>query len=389
MRFCVFSHLRWNFVYQRPQHLLSRCAKSYPVFFWEEPAFHDGIEPRLSTSLTDEGVTVVLPELPAGLSEQQVFHQQERLLDQFIADIGADDTVAWYYTPMAVNFSRHMHRAATVYDCMDELSAFRGAPPGLTAAEAELFASADLVFTGGESLYQSKRSRHPSVHLFPSSIDTKHFAKARTATADPPDQAGIPHPRLGYCGVIDERMDTELLQAVAIARPDWHLTMVGPVVKISDADLPRANNIHYLGGKSYQQLPEYLAGWDIGLLPFARNESTRFISPTKTPEYLAAGLRVISTPIRDVVRPYGELGMVEIAETAEQFIAAAEKLLSARGDQAAERNRLAQVDAYLARNSWDSTWAKMHDLVIEVTAERCGRNGTAVNAAEIAAGAES
>ena len=106
-------------------------------------------------------------------------------------------------------------------------------------------------------------------------------------------------------------MDFELLSGVARARPGWSFVMLGPVVKIDEESLPRAANIHYLGSKSYAELPRYASGWDVALLPFARNESTEFISPTKTPEYLAAGLPVVSTSIRDVVRPYQELGLVQ------------------------------------------------------------------------------
>jgi UDP-galactopyranose mutase len=244
---------------------------------------------------------------------------------------------------------------------MDELSGFRGAPSGLRTAEAELFACADLVFTGGQSLYQSKRRQHHSVHCFPSSIDREFFASARRIHAEVKDQANITHPRLGYCGVIDERMDLDLIAEVAERRPDWQLVMLGPVVKIAESDLPRQSNIHYLGAKEYRTLPSYLAGWDVGLLPFARNESTRFISPTKTPEYLAAGLPVVSTPITDVVEPYGTKQLVEIAETAEQFVESIEKAMSARNSP----DRLARVDRFLSRMSWDLTWEQMNRLIQE------------------------
>jgi len=249
---------------------------------------------------------------------------------------------------------------AIVYDCMDELSAFQGAPPELRQREADLFQQADLVFTGGQSLYEVKRHQHPNVYAFPSSIDVTHFVQARQAIDDPVDQANIPHPRLGFYGVIDERMDIDLLKGVAIARPDWQLVLIGPIVKIDPASLPQLPNIHYLGGKSYAELPHYLAGWDVALLPFARNESTRFISPTKTPEYLAAGKPVVSTSIRDVVRPYRDLGLVQIADSVPEFVAAVEVAL-----QTAQKDSewLDRVDAFLAQNSWDKTWASMSHLI--------------------------
>jgi UDP-galactopyranose mutase len=262
---------------------------------------------------------------------------------------------------MALGFSSHLKPLVTVYDCMDELSAFRGAPPILLDRETELFGKADLVFTGGQSLYEAKRERHRSVYAFPSSIEGAHFAQARQAQPDPEDQAAIPHPRMGFYGVLDERFDIELLRGLAAARPDWHLVMIGPVVKIHPDELPKAPNIHYLGMKSYDELPRYLAGWDVALLLFALNESTRFISPTKTPEYLAAGKPVVSTPIRDVVRPYGDAGLVHIAATVPEFEAATVKAL-AQVDDAGWRS---QVDAFLQQNSWDITWTKMATLIAE------------------------
>lgn len=359
------SHLRWDFVYQRPQHLLSRFAKARRVFFVEEPTFGEG-PMRLDVSVRDCGVHVVVPRLPPALeSEEALAAVQRGMIDRLFAEHGIVKPILWYYTPMAISWTGHLQAAATVYDCMDELSAFKGAPTSLKHREAELFNRADLVFTGGQSLYEVKRHQHQNVFAFPSSIDAPHFAQARSLTDEPADQREIPHPRLGFFGVIDERLDIELIDAVAQMRPDWHLVMIGPVVKIDPADLPRRANIHYLGGKDYKELPSYLAGWDVALLPFARNESTRFISPTKTPEYLAAGCPVVSTSIRDVVRPYGESGMVHIADTPAEFVAGVEAAL----DEDSEA-RLGQVDAFLAQTSWDRTWGRMAELIADVVEAR-------------------
>lgn len=357
-----FSHLRWDFVYQRPQHLLSRCAKNRRVFFVEEPIFGNG-SMRLETREAESGVRVVVPHLPEGLrSEIAINAVMREMTRQLFIDHDIDEYIFWYYTPMALTFTDHFNPIASVYDCMDELSAFKGAHSALPMLEKQLFRHVDLVFTGGQSLYEVKRDQHASVHAFPSSIDAKHFGKARNITEDPKDQAHIPRPRLGFFGVIDERFDSQLLDQVASQRPDWQFIMIGPIVKIDPATLPQHPNIHYLGGKNYQELPEYLAGWDIALLLFARNDSTRFISPTKTPEYLAAGKPVISTSIRDVVRPYGELNLVEIADTPEEFIKAAEKIL-ANADQT---QWLARVDAFLEHISWDKTWSQMYSLIDNV-----------------------
>ena len=351
------SHLRWDLVFQRPQHLLTRAARDRRVFFVEEPIYGDG-PLRCEIQTRQAGVNRVLFHLPRGLDEAATLEAQRQLLDLLCAEQAIAHFVLWYYTPMALPFTRHLKPLAIVYDCMDELSAFAGAPPALCQREADLLARADLVLTGGQSLYEAKRHRHPRVYPFPSSVDVAHFARARHAQPDPADQQGIPRPRLGFFGVIDERCDVELLRGVAAARPDWHVVLLGPVVKIDPAILPRGANLHYLGPKSYDELPRYLSGWDVALLPFARNDATRFISPTKTPEYLAAGCPVVSTSIRDVVRPYGQQGLVRIADSVAEFTAAADELL--RGDRAAHQ-RLA--DAFLQRMSWDDTWLRMRDLM--------------------------
>jgi len=361
MDFTVFSHLRWNFVFQRPQHLMTRCSGTCRVFYWEEPVF-DAPAAFIEVRKINSHLKVVVPHIPSGLSQREVINVQRFLLRELDSQYGIENSVFWYYTPLAVDFSRHIPARAVVYDCMDELSAFRGAPEGLRRAEAELFSRADLVFTGGKSLYESKSRQHPFVHCFPSSIDREFFSSARKIRSEVKDQAHIPHPRLGFCGVIDERMDLDLLAAAASARPDWHFILLGPVVKIAESDLPRNPNIHYLGQKDYRSLPDYFAGWDVGLLPFARNESTRFISPTKTPEYLAAGLPAVSTPIADVVEPYGTKNLVQIASTPEGFVSAIEKALPARNCP----ERLARVDAHLANMSWDATWRQMRQLISDV-----------------------
>ncbi len=357
-----FSHLRWNFVFQRPQHLLSRCARDRRVFFFEEPVFDACDGPILTSTADPSGVTVVVPHLPVGQDRTAVDPPVRALLDSLIEIEGIQPGVLWYYTPMAVAFSGHLAAPAIVYDCMDELSGFAGAPAGLRDAENALLARAHIVFTGGRSLYEAKRHRHVNIHPFPSSVEVPHFARARTRRgAEPADQAAIPHPRLGFYGVIDERFDRELIAGAAALRPGWQFVIIGPVVKIDPETLPRPANVHYLGSKSYDLLPDYLAGWDVALLPFARNDATRYISPTKTPEYLAAGCPVVSTSIRDVVHPYGDLGLARIADEPDAFVAACE---AAMAEDAAERQRVA--DALLSRMSWDLTWQAMADLIAQI-----------------------
>lgn len=361
----VFSHLRWHFVTQRPQHLLSRAAQSRRVFFWEEPYFDEpasasaGGRIEFLEAEQSPKITVVRPHLQPGLSEDASEAAQKHLLDQFLSEQKLTRFDAWFYTPMALGFAAHLQPEVTIFDAMDELSAFAGAPPRLLERERELFRRASIVFTGGMSLYEHKRRQHHNVHAFPSSIEVEHFAQALMPQADPADQAGIPHPRVGFYGVLDERFDVELMAEVARLRPDVHLVLLGPVVKIDEASLPAGPNLHYLGSKSYKELPTYLAGWDAAMLPFAMNESTKFISPTKTPEYLAAGKRVVSTPIRDVVHDYGKPGLVEIADTPQAFAEALDRALSQQSDETWG----VAVKAKLAESSWDSTWAEMSNLI--------------------------
>jgi UDP-galactopyranose mutase len=364
-----FSHLRWNFVFQRPQHLMSRFAREMDVIFWEEPV---EIGPRETAYLQVReaqdcpNVRLVVPHLPKDMPEGAREAALMRLLDAHVAAIrGA--LIAWYYTPMMLPFSRHLEPNITVYDAMDELSKFKFAPAQLLELERQLLNRADIVFTGGSSLYEAKKGRHANVHCFPSSVDRVHFLKARARQFDPADQEDLPKPRLGFYGVFDERFDTALLDKIAEMRPDWSFVMVGPVVKISEDELPKRSNIHYLGAKTYAELPAYLSGWDVALMPFAMNESTQFISPTKTPEYLAGGKPVVSTPVKDVVRHYGHLEGVKIASTPEEFLAACEAALalSQGGGE-----WLAEADLMLSATSWDTTQARMAGLIADLLGTR-------------------
>lgn len=355
-----FSHLRWRFVYQRPQHLITRAAKQWTVYFFEEPIYDpEARESRIEFSQAAPGVTVVVPVLPVGTSSKQAIDLQKSILDRVMDEHRGSISAFWYYTPYAVNFSLHREPDLCIYDCMDELSAFKGASLELASCERRLFAVTDLVFTGGRALYEAKRYRHPNVHLFPSSVDKEHFAQARDGQLDdPPDQRSIPHPRIGFFGVIDERFDIALTETLADLRPDWQFIMVGPVVKIDEHTLPRRPNLHWVGCRDYKDLPQYLAHWNAGFMPFAINEATRYISPTKTPEFLAAGLPIVSTPVRDVVRDWGEAGLVEIARDAQDFAQKLEHVLSRP-----KEDWLSAVDRSLARLSWNDTWRRMSNLM--------------------------
>lgn len=349
-----FSHLRWNFVYQRPQHLMSHAARNFRVLFVEEPLIEDAA-PHLRVVYDPSGVAILTPVFAHHCDPVA---EQRQLISSFLSGVRPRRLIQWFYTPMALRFARGLKANLVVYDCMDELSAFRFAPAELRDLETELLQQADLVFTGGESLYAAKKSRHHDVHCYPSSVDTLHFARARRQPADPADQAALPYPRIGYFGVIDERMDLDLVARTAADLPDVQFVMLGPIVKIDPADLPRAANIHWLGGKSYGDLPAYLGNWQAGWMPFALNEHTRFISPTKTPEFLAAGLPVTSTAVADVVSGWARGGLVRIAD-ARSMPQALRASLAGTDPEWARK-----VDRRLSDMSWEGTWRSMESQIM-------------------------
>jgi UDP-galactopyranose mutase len=348
------SHLRWDFVYQRPQHLMTRFAARHRVFFVEEPIPGDDV---LGVTSRPCGAEVLVPQIRPRPADQADRIQQS-LIGDHLAARGVTRPLLWYYTPMALRFTSGIDSAAIVYDCMDELSAFQGAPAALADRERELFDCADIVFTGGHSLYRAKRTLHPHVHAFPSSVDVEHFASARSARSRRHDDSLSRSLHVGFMGVVDERFDTRLLEGLARARPEWRITILGPVVKIDPATLPRLSNIVYTGLQRYEDLPHFLSEWDVALMPFVLGPVTRHISPTKLLEYFAAGLPVVSTAIPDVVAPYGDEGHVRIADDVERFVAAVEA--AASEDSESRRRR---VDAVLAATSWDSTWEAMSLLI--------------------------
>jgi UDP-galactopyranose mutase len=373
----VFSHLRWDFVYQRPQHLLSRLAGDQPVFFIEEPVHDPHALPHWEKHQRGLHVTVLRPHTPClegGFADAQLPYLTT-LVELLVRQEELHGCLVWLYTPMALPLADLCAPELMIFDCMDELAAFDYAPPQLVERERHLLARADVVFTGGPSLYRAKQGRHANVHLFPSSVDARHFGQALDNLVEPEDQALLPHPRLGFFGVIDERMDLPLLAHLAAAHPEWHIVMIGPVVKIALALLPQAANLHYLGQRPYATLPTYLAGWDVCLLPFARNAATRFISPTKTLEYMAAERPIVSTPIPDVQDLYRD--MVYLGETPEAFVdACAHALASSREER---HRRAAQMRAVLQNTSWDATVAAMKRVIHEARARKashCARAAT-------------
>jgi UDP-galactopyranose mutase len=365
---CI-SHLRWGFVWQRPQHLLSRMTRQYRVFFVEEPMTDTEIDqPELKVypGRTPQDVTVLCLHVPAsehfwiGHNDPRTQGEYERQLQAYFDEAGVQHPHLWLYTPMAQPFVAALQPSLLIYDVMDELSAFKGAPAELRDQDRQLLRDADVAFAGGVSLYRSRLAHAPNIHLFPSGVEIGHFAQADERHYDrPADLADVPAPILGYFGVIDERMDLELLAHLAQSHPEWQVVLIGPVVKIEPADLPQAPNLHYPGMKDYRDLPAYLAQFDVALVPFAMNEATRFLSPTKTLEYLAAHKPVVATPIPDIIELYGEY--VRIGETPEQFVNAVAAALAETNSERQQRRQREQ--ALLKRYTWDAIAQQMIDLI--------------------------
>lgn len=363
----VFSHLRWDFVYQRPQQLMSRLARHYRIFFIEEPVAGAGSGAWQASEPLAQ-LTVLRPRLPPG-SGGGLWQDHGPLLGE-LADLARRHPrhLAWLYTPMAMPLLAALEPEAVVYDCMDELSAFLHSPPDLLEQEQALFERADLVFAGGPSLFDAKRRFHRNVHCFPSSVDVAHFRQALDRNIAHPSYRRLPGPKLGFFGVLDERFDGELVAAVADQEPSWQIVLAGPVAKIDPAALPRRPNIHYAGQQPYSSLPAFLASWDVCLLPFALNDATRFISPTKSLEYMAAELPVVSTAVPDVVGQHADV--IAIAHSPAEFAARCRQALAM---PAGERQRMIRrMRAKLATTSWDATADAMRQLLHTLVRERSG-----------------
>lgn len=369
----TFSHLRWNSVFQRPQHIMTRLAERREVLFVEEPVTNGAVA-GLEVMRVGPKIRVLQPHLPVdgpgfGPRQERILGAQLR---RFLEREGWDRYAAWLYTPMAVSVAKSLEPCSIVYDCMDDLSRFLHAPAEIQQREQELFECADAVFTGGPSLHRAKERLHPYVHCFPSSVDVKHFASANSIP-DAREQARLPRPRLGFFGVIDERMDLDILRHVAAERPHWSIVMVGPVVKIERSALPWGPNLRYLGQQPYHDLPSFLAGWDACLMPFARNEATRFISPTKVLEYMAADRPIVSTSIGDVAEPYGDI--VYLGDGPQGFLEACDRALGQTGEERAARR--AKAHAVLASTSWDETVDRMDAILRRVAGDQVYRETTA------------
>ena len=377
----VHSHLRWDFVWQRPQQLLSRLAQRNDVLFVEEPLYLDDIaSARLDISLPIARLHRAVPLLPGTLRGQydESIVRVRELVRQNIAADGAlgglfAQPIQWFYTPMpAPAMIGAFGERAVVYDCMDELSKFRFAPTELVDRERYLMSSSDVVFAGGYKLSQSKAKYHGNVHFFGCGVDVAHFATARSADLEVPREiSALTKPVIGYYGVIDERIDYELLHDVATSLPEAELVMVGPVVKVDPKDLPQGPNIRWLGQRQYAELPAHVKGFDVCLMPFALNEATEYINPTKTLEYMAAGKPIVSTAVSDVVHNFTPV--VAVANSNAEFVAAVRAAIESPNAELIKRG-LEQARS----NSWESIVARMERIIRDAIRTRETRPERAV-----------
>jgi hypothetical protein len=354
-----FSHLRWNLGRQRPYQLMSRCAEARRVLFIEEPVY-DAPAAYLDATQVVPNLVRVRPHLPVGSRAAQLIPP---LLMRLCAQQKVVDPVHWFYTPMMLEMAERMPRSLTIYDCIEDCSSLDGAPANFEQRERQLMAHSDIVFAAGMRLYQQKTRQHPNVYAAPSGVDAAFFAQARQDLAEPMDQAPLAHPRIGYCGVIDERIDLGLIEHIARIKPTWQLIMLGPIDAIDMRSLPHAPNIHYLGAAEYRHLPNYLASWDAAIMPYTLSAATRCLSPSEMPEYLAAGRRVVSTAIADVVEPYERLELVHIGRDRDEFVTHIEAAL-----QGGARESDAMRDEVLEGMSWDDLWYRMDNLVQHASA---------------------
>ena len=361
----VFSHLRWRFVWQRPQQFLSRFAETHPVLFVEVAEFDNtpGAPPRLELTSPQAGVTVLNLHLDPNIEgSADVTDAIRAAVHEGMRTLSIENPLLWFYNPMDAGWVLGwLENRGIVYDCMDELSQFKDAPPELVRREADLMQAADVVFTGGIELFEKKSKQHPNVHFFGCAVEYDHFAQAQQDGPLPDDLAAIDGPRVGWFGVVDERVDYDLLREAARLRPDVHFVLVGPVVKVDPTSLPQSPNLHWLGGRDYKDLPLYCRGYDVCMMCFTLNEATEFINPTKALEYLATGKPVVSTAVKDVVRQYADT--VAIARSPEEFVQRIDDALAGKQKGMVERGIEKARDA-----SWENTVGAMQRIIDEALA---------------------
>ena len=349
----VFSHLRWDYIFQRQLQVLSRYAKHRRVYFIEEAILGVTNEPRLYIKTADAKLNIIVPYLPNGLSDSEVNTSMRLMLDELLLDEDIENFTTFYYSPKPLIYSSHLKPSLIFFDCMDDERLL---------SNNELINKSNYIFTSSQSLHEDNSSHQYNLHLLPDSFEFAHFEKSRVLLNEPHDQINIPHPRIGYYGVVDEKFNLKLLDKMSDLRPEFQFIIMGPVVGIDSSTLPKKPNIHYLGKKDFQSLPFYLSSWDCAFMPYAHNDATRFTSPTKTAELLASGTPVVSTSIFNVVHPYADAKLIHIADHPEHFVECIEKAIN---ESNYDPEWLERVDQFLEGKSWDSTFKQIADLEMD------------------------
>lgn len=365
----VHSHLGWDWVWQRPQQFLSRFSKRHQILFVEGPVPSEEVaEPTSELREVTEfpNITIMRSKMPASrwFDGAWVDKERRRLVQELLAGplgLRFRDPVQWFYDPMAVTaFAGHMGERAIVFDCMDQLSQFKGAPKELIRRERELLTIADVVFAGGPKIGRDKIKYNANTHSYGCGVDVKHFGTARSKNTEiPADVANLPGPIFGFFGVVDERMDYDLVARLADAHPHGSVVIIGPMTKVDPATIPQRPNLHWLGGRDYSLLPAYVKAFDVCLMPFAINEATEYINPTKALEYMATGKPIVSTPIEDVVLQFS--GVVKISQSSEEFVALCTEAATNPDAAGIKRGR-----DLASRNSWESIVEAMEGHIAEV-----------------------
>lgn len=364
------SHLPWDLALERPHQVMRRFARDRHVFFVEEPRATDA-ELRTVMRTAEPNVHVVSLGVPADMAPGDVEIAYRRCVASLASS--TERPLLWVYSPASVHAARDLDASLVVYDCVADHAARSEATPEVRAAEAELLARADLVFTAGTSLFESKRGRNVSTYPLPSSVDAEHFAHAASARErgdhrDASELAGVPGPRIGFLGPIDDRVDLALVDRLAAARPDVQIVLLGALVGVTTWDLPDRPNVHWLGAKTYHELPEHVASWDAAMIPFRDDAATRRSEPSGLLACLAANKAVVSTPA-DEVMPYAERGVVKVVH-ADRFVAGVDEALRDARDVVVTAVRRLACEGVLARTSWDRTYQAMRRLVDEAVMSR-------------------
>jgi len=377
-----FSHLTWDRnLFQRPQQLMLRFSKRFNVLYVSgyscRQFFIDLFRRKKTHSYhVTDNLAVYSPfALPPIKKYSSITIRLNKILLSFLVKrrlkkLKFKDPILWIYHPRYIDAIGKFKEELIIYDCMDDftslLSDYEDRERNIKDERA-LLKKADMVFAGGYSIAELKRDSREHIHVFPSAVEIYHFKKARSDNLEMPDDiTDIPHPILGYWGAIDERVDHELLKRLAMKHPEWSIVLLGPIVRHKAGDLSylkEIKNIFWLGPKDYSLLPNYAKAFDVCLIPFVLSREGKFLSPTKTLEYLATGKPVVSTPITDVVRFYD--GVVGIADGPDEFGMAVRRCME-EDNASMKQKRI----CFTENKSWEDTAEKMEKLILDKIEEK-------------------